>query len=77
MVTTSTEIILSTFKPGRLYTTEDVRLRCGDKGYSFTPDAIKSGISELRRAGKVVCDGVSKDGTYTQKTIYRLSEVEG
>lgn len=44
---------METFRPGREYTPEDVLLRCRDKGYDLSPDAISRALGALTKAGIV------------------------
>lgn len=49
----ASDLVLSTFRSGRIYNSTDIQKRCRMKGYFLSPQAIENAIRSLKRAGKI------------------------
>jgi len=49
------QIVLGTFREGRIYTAEDVRLRCKDIGKEFAERDVRSILSSLCKRKMIRC----------------------
>lgn len=70
----SREVMLETFKPGRFYTAEDVRVRCKVNGTRFSEEAIKHGLRRLIFEKRVDVVAHSTGGKNKVGQIYKLAD---
>lgn len=66
------QIVLGTFREGRIYTAEDVRLRCGDIGVEFSRQEIRSALSSLCKRKLIRCLPSTHNG---EARMYEIAEV--
>jgi len=70
----ASDLVLSTFRSGRLYNSADIQNRCKTKGYLLSPQVIENAIRALKRAEKIKEVAMHSGGKNRMGSVVTLAD---